>query len=173
MIEVAVADYLPWQGNQPLPCLDKVLLLLGEGKRVILASGYYPDAIVRAQIVGAKLDMSKLEVSEMVAHILGFMGATILRRQEVTGVILTGGDTVVAVCRSLGIAGIQVMEEVVPAIPLGKMKNAEGKEILVITKTGAFRSPDALVRASKKLIERRQTYDTKGTTTSRSSHHYG
>jgi len=154
LVEIAVANYLPWQENQPLPCLEKALSLLAAGKRVVLTSGYHTNEIARAQDAGATLGMSTLEVSETVAQILGFMGATILRQQEVTGIILTGGDTAVSVCRALGVTGIQVLEEVAPAIPLGKMKTAEGKNLWVITKAGAFGSPDALVKASQKLIKR-------------------
>jgi len=155
LVEVAVADYLPWQENQPLPCLKKALSLLAVGKRVVLASGYHIQAIERAQATGANLGMSTLEVSETVAQILGFMGAVILGQQEVTGVILTGGDTAVAVCRALGVTRIRVLEEVAPAIPLGKMETADGKSMWVITKAGAFGSPDALVNASRKLIAKK------------------
>jgi len=83
------------------------------------------------------------------------MGATILRQQEVAGIIFTGGDTAVAVCRALGLTGIEVLEEVAPGIPIGEMRTAEGKKLWVITKAGAFGSPDALVKASQKLIKKR------------------
>ena len=155
LVEVVVADYLPWQEDQPLPCLEKALSLLAGGKRVVLASGYHIDVIERAQAAGARLGMSTLQVSETVAQILGFMGAAILRQQEVTGVILTGGDTAVAVCRALGVTSIRVLEEVAPAIPLGRMQTADGKLMWVITKAGAFGSPDALVKASRKLITKK------------------
>ena len=155
LVEVAVADYLPWQKNQPLPCLEKALSLLANGKRVVLASGYHLDAIERTKAKGTSLGLSMLEISETVAQILGFMGAAILRQQEVTGVILTGGDTAVAVCGALGVTSIRVLEEVAPAIPLGKMKTADGKLMWVITKAGAFGSPDALVKASRKLITKK------------------
>lgn len=156
LVELAAANYLPWDKTQPLPCLQKTLSLLAKGKRVVLASGYNPQAIEQAQAVGTSCGMSPLEVSNTIAQILGAMGAAILRQQEVTGVILTGGDTAVAVCRALGVASIQVMEEVTPAIPLGKMKTAEGKSLWVITKAGAFGNPDALVKASQKLATRKK-----------------
>jgi len=155
LIEVAVADYLPWQENQPLPCLEKALSLLADGKRVVVASGYHLDAIEKAQTKGKSLGLSTREVSETVAQILGFMGAAILRKQKVTGIILTGGDTAVAVCRALGVTSIRVLEEVAPAIPLGEMKTADGNVMWVITKAGAFGGPDALVKASRKLITRK------------------
>jgi uncharacterized protein YgbK (DUF1537 family) len=155
LVEVEIADYLPWQENQAAPCLQKALSLLSNGKNVILTSGYQPDAIERAKIFGEKLGMAPFEVSEIAAHILGWIGATILSQQEVSGVVLTGGDTAASVCRALGIKGIRILEEVAPAIPLGKMVTKEGKSLWVITKAGAFGNCDALVKAVQKLAERK------------------
>lgn len=153
LVEITVADYLE-QPHHPLPCLEKALALLGQGKNIVLASGYHLEAIEKSKEAGAKHGMSALEVSEITAQILGETGATILRQQDVAGVILTGGDTASAVCQSLGVTGIRILEEIAPAIPLGKMKIPEGKSFWVITKAGAFGNPDALVKASQKLTTR-------------------
>lgn len=155
LVEVEIADYLPWRENEAMPCLEKVLSLLVNGKNVILTSGYQPDAIERAKESGKKLGMSSMEVSESAAHILGWMGAAIIRQQEVAGVVLTGGDTAASVCHALGITGIRILEEVAPAIPLGTMVTREGKTVWVITKAGAFGNSDALVKATQKLAERK------------------
>ncbi|EIW17409.1 MULTISPECIES: four-carbon acid sugar kinase family protein [Pelosinus] len=155
LVEVEIADYLPWQENGAMPHLQKALSLLKRGKNVILASGYQPEAVERAKAAGEKLGMSPLEVSQSAAQILGFMGAAILHQQEVTGVVLTGGDTAVSVCHALGVKGIRILEEVAPAIPLGKMVTQEGKTLWVVTKAGAFGNPDALVNATQKLTERK------------------
>lgn len=155
LIEVGVADYLSWQVGQPHPALQQVQKALAEGKRVVLASGYKAEMVKQAQAAGEKLGMSSTQVSEKVAQILGWLGAEILREQDITGVVLTGGDTAVAVCNALGVTGIRVLEEVAPAIPLGRMTTREGKGLLVVTKAGAFGAPDALVKAAKKLEQRR------------------
>ena len=155
LIELEVADYLPWQEAVAQPCLNKVLESLEQGKRIVLASGYQVDAVERAKVAGERLGMSSLQVSETVAEILGWMGAAILRQQEVAGVVLTGGDTAVAVCRALGVTGIRVLEEIAPAIPLGEMQIPNGKKLRVVTKAGAFGNADALVAAVQKLQQRR------------------
>jgi len=155
LVEVKIADYLPWQENAPLPCLQEALSHLAKGKSVVLASGFQADAVEKTKSAGEKLGLSPLEISEITAQILGWMGATILSQQSVAGAILTGGDTAVAVCRALGVASIRVLEEVAPAIPLGEMETAAGKKLRVITKAGAFGNPDALVKASQKLQKRR------------------
>lgn len=151
LIELDVAGYLPWQEGKTHPALKKVQDALAEGKRIVLASGYQINAVTSAQKAAEQLGLSSVQVSEHVARILGWIGAEILQTHDVSGAVLTGGDTAVAVCKALGVKGIRVLEEIAPAIPLGEMTTNEGKKILVVTKAGAFGAPDALVKAVKKL----------------------
>nr|WP_320147415.1 four-carbon acid sugar kinase family protein [uncultured Anaeromusa sp.] len=151
LIELDVAGYLPWQEGQIHPALQQVQDALAQGKRIVLASGYQVGAVASAQKTAEQLGLSSMQVSEHVAQILGWIGAEILQNQDVSGAVLTGGDTAVAVCKALGVTGIRVLEEIAPAIPLGEMTTKEGKKILVVTKAGAFGAPDALVKAVKKL----------------------
>ncbi|WP_238528253.1 nucleotide-binding domain containing protein [Acetonema longum] len=155
MLELDVADYLPWESSKALPLVQKACEKLDQGKRVVLASGYQPSAVERAKETGAKLGLTPVQVSESIAEILGWIGERILREKPVAGVILTGGDTAVSVCRALGVTGIRILEEVVPAIPLGEMKTDDGKLLRVVTKAGAFGNADALVIATRRLQKRK------------------
>lgn len=155
IVELEVADHIPWQPPAIGHLMEKILEDLACGKKIVLTSGYHTEAIERAKIAGAKIGLSALEVSETVSEILGWVGAAILRQQAVCGVVLTGGDTAVSVCRALGVTGIRVLEEIAPAIPLGEMKTSEGKHIRVVTKAGAFGNENALVIAVQKLQQRR------------------
>lgn len=152
LVEIRVKDYLPWHENQPLPCLEKALSLLAAGKSVILASGYATDAIKEAEALGVSLGMSLEKIHERVSQILGFMGALILNRQKVAGLILTGSDTAMAVCRALGVSTVRVVEEVTAGIPLGKIVTEKGTSLWVVTKAGSFGPPDALLLAAQKLM---------------------
>lgn len=155
LVEIEVAECLPWDQNNYLPCVDKVLDYLSQGENVVLASGYDAKTVDRAKETGAKYGLSNMQVSNITANIIGTAGASILRQKELSGVILTGGDTAVAVCRELGVKGIRVLEEVSPGIPVGSMTTAEGKIIQVVTKAGAFGSNDALIKAAHRLQQRR------------------
>lgn len=151
LIEIEVSEHLPWQSGSQLSCLEEALASLAGGENVVLASGYDPSSVEKAKAAGAELGLSSLEVSNCTAEILGQVGSAILRRQEVAGVVLTGGDTAVSVCRALGVKGIRVLEEVVSGIPFGSMTTDEGKSLHVVTKAGAFGSADALVKAVRML----------------------
>ena len=147
LVEIPVENYLRFQKQQPMPCIEKALQYLDTGINVVVTSGYHLESVERAKLAGEKLGLTSVEVSDIVSEILGSISEAILREKEVAGIVLTGGDTAVAVCRALGVTGIQVLKEVAPAIPLGKIKTSEGKTLRIVTKAGAFGSPDALLKA--------------------------
>ena len=63
------------------------------------------------------------------------------------GMVLTGGDIAVSVCRALGAASLSVASEVAPGIPVGFLTGGLCHGLKVITKAGAFGGEDALVKA--------------------------
>ena len=154
LIEIHTDECFSDQGDCVQQYIQRALDYMAKGKNVVLASGYQSESVHQTQDIGAKLGMSSIEVGEAVARLLGRIGASILCKQEVASVILTGGDTAAAVCQELGVVGIHIIEELAPGIPLGEMKTAEGKVLKVITKAGAFGSPDVLVKIAKRIRRR-------------------
>ena len=67
----------------------------------------------------------------------------------VGGLVLSGGDTAVAVARALGAHGLVVEDEIEPGVPLGRLLGP--RPLPVVTKAGGFGGPDALVRACRAL----------------------
>jgi len=64
------------------------------------------------------------------------------------GLVLTGGETARRVCEALGIDAIELVSELEPGIPAGR--GAPGG-VPIVTKSGAFGGPDALVHACMAL----------------------
>jgi uncharacterized protein YgbK (DUF1537 family) len=60
--------------------------------------------------------------------------------------MLTGGDTASLVCRALGATGIRLHHEVAPGIPRGAIGGGPLDGAPVVTKSGGFGAPDALIR---------------------------
>ena len=155
LIEWDAADFLPWHPPAAKDLLQRISANIARGKKLILASGYQPEAVERAQSAGSTIGMTAGQVSETVAQILGWLGAAMLSHQEIPRVVLTGGDTAAAVCRALGVSGINILEEIAPAIPLGEMSISNGRKLRVVTKAGAFGDSNALVLAVQKLQQRK------------------
>ena len=64
-----------------------------------------------------------------------------------TAVLATGGDTARAICAELGIESLHVRGELLPGVV---WMEAEGR--ILVTKSGGFGAPDALLLASLKLL---------------------
>ena len=60
--------------------------------------------------------------------------------------MLTGGDTASLACRALGATGIHLHHEVAPGIPRGVIMGGPFDGSPVVTKSGGFGAPDALIR---------------------------
>ena len=67
------------------------------------------------------------------------------------GLILTGGETALTVCRAMGGTSIEVLGEALPGVPLGVLRGP-GWEVPLATKSGGFGAPDALLRTAEALL---------------------
>ncbi|HWC99449.1 MAG TPA: four-carbon acid sugar kinase family protein [Candidatus Sulfopaludibacter sp.] len=79
--------------------------------------------------------------------------STILRFDELVdlppALLLSGGDTAAAVCRAAGARRIDLYGEVLPGIPWGVLRCGRFDGVPVITKSGGFGAPDALIRIAE------------------------
>lgn len=66
--------------------------------------------------------------------------------EPIQGLILTGGDTALAVFKQLGISEVRLIDEILPGIPHGKIMNGEFTGLDIVTKAGAFGDENALVK---------------------------
>jgi uncharacterized protein YgbK (DUF1537 family) len=62
--------------------------------------------------------------------------------------LLSGGDTASLVCAAVGVQHIELYDEVVPGIPRGSIRGGEFDGASVVTKSGAFGDPDALIQVA-------------------------
>ena len=67
--------------------------------------------------------------------------------------ILSGGDTALAVFEHLGISQVRLIDEILPGIPYGQVIDGELAGMIIVTKAGAFGDENALVKCIDFLIE--------------------
>src|SRR5438270_664268 len=109
-----------------------------------LARGQDSALVVTSQQV-------RVELTSRIVDVLGRLAADSARSHRLRGFILTGGDTARAVCRHLGVAGIQLLAEIEPGVPLGRLVGQTSSPLLAVTKAGAFGSEQTLVHALHQL----------------------
>lgn len=118
---------------------------LEAGYEVILYPGSSPKQMEEVFQAGAEKGCGRAEVSNMISQLLGTMAKAITSRVPVRNMILTGGDTAIDVYRCLGFAGMKLVKEIEPGLPLGQFIGES--TVNVVTKAGAFGSERSLVHA--------------------------
>jgi uncharacterized protein YgbK (DUF1537 family) len=95
--------------------------------------------------------------AQAITETLGGIAASALAGSGVApqdvALILTGGDTAMAVLAPLGIEGIEIGGELLEGIMAGRVKGGRFSGAQVVTKAGAFGKDDALLRVVTLLIK--------------------
>lgn len=131
-------------------CIKQGKAALLEGKDVVLASSGIDGGLPALDRAAEEAGFNHTGVSGLIAAALGDI-ANQLADCRLAGLVLTGGDTAIHVCRSLGAETIEIVEEVAVGIPLGRLVGGCCDGLPVITKAGAFGKEDSFVLALQKL----------------------
>lgn len=127
-------------------CVTSVKEFAGQDKHVVLAGCIGDEDVEAAVKLGGIHGLNNAEVSERMACVLAEIGKA-LTDVKWAGMVLTGGDTAIHVCRALEAGAIDVLAEVAVGIPLGRLRGGVCCGLRVITKAGAFGEDDSFVRA--------------------------
>lgn len=106
-----------------------------------------------AKSVGEKLGMTLPQVSDFVRGEMGALAAAVLEGSVVSGVFVTGGDTALGLLEALGADGSEILSEVSVGIPMMRVIGGQVAGVKMVTKAGAFGTPDAINNAFRKLKE--------------------
>src|SRR5665648_105631 len=90
------------------------------------------------------------ELEIKIKTFLGELISKIIKNSDVRNLILTGGDTALGVCKELGISNFNVIDELLPGIPLA-IAHYKSYHLNIVTKAGGFGKEDALYHLINKL----------------------
>ena len=99
-----------------------------------------------------KYNLSFRELELVIRKFLGELTAKIVRNSPTRNLILTGGDIALGVCSALGIQNLNIVDELLPGIPLSTA-SLKDVNLKVITKAGGFGEKDTLSKLIKKLAD--------------------
>lgn len=89
------------------------------------------------------------DAAEVAAN-LGRSVCALADRLPVAGIVATGGDTARAVLAAGGCTVVEVAGDLLPGIPLGRMR-LQGDTRWLVTKAGGFGAPDAMMEIVRRL----------------------
>ncbi|MGG1573043.1 four-carbon acid sugar kinase family protein [Fictibacillus sp. NRS-1165] len=100
-----------------------------------------------ARMLGGELGLHKNQIGERISKELGIIARSLLDRfPDISGLVLTGGDTAKAVCLEAGMAQMELWSELEPGLPLGILSDKK-RMFWAVTKAGGFGNEDSLVHA--------------------------
>ncbi|MEN6412272.1 MAG: four-carbon acid sugar kinase family protein [Veillonellales bacterium] len=154
MIRMDAAKLIQNQEREIERCIKQAKVLLEQEKDVLIASAVDDYDVVDAVTAGKGLGISSTEVSEYTAAAFGTLAAG-LADVQLAGMVLTGGDTAIHVCRALEAEAIEVLEQVTAGIPLCRLVGGRCNGLLVITKAGAFGNEDSFILSLQAMRKKR------------------
>jgi D-threonate/D-erythronate kinase len=133
---------------------DQIIKALASKKHVVIQSATQLSDVSHAENLGKDLGLSSYEVSDFIAKKMGVLTGEVMKasKHDIGGVFITGGDTLIKIANELGVQGMEIKEEVLPAIPLGRFISDQYNHLNVVTKAGGFGSVEAFNGILKHLM---------------------
>ena len=130
--------------------IESIQKLIYDKRDVLIVTAQNDNDVKLAITVGKKYNLSTKEVSELIAKVMAKLVNNI-DLSMISGLVLTGGDIAVHICKAIGIDSIEIIDEVDVAIPLGYAQGKEIDKLFIVTKAGAFGKPDAFIKSVKAI----------------------
>jgi uncharacterized protein YgbK (DUF1537 family) len=106
------------------------------------------ESMFKSEIPAGSVSWNKADSdadSDAISQALGLLTSKLMNVFQFPITICTGGDTSLEVCKCLGMAGIQPLDEIIPGIPIGRIVGGECEGRYIITKSGRFGGKNALM----------------------------
>ncbi len=82
---------------------------------------------------------------------LGQAACQVVSETDIGGLLLCGGDIARSTCRALGARGVELLGEVEPGVPWGRLVEGKPPDLPVVTKAGGFGRTPTFARAIRFL----------------------
>lgn len=130
------------KGDEELEGLARqVLQGLFAGLDVVLATVESDEQLGRDQGFGVDVGMTPFQLGHHLSGLLGRLVSRVVAQGAVTNLVLVGGETAAHVCAALEGEQLEIVGEVLPAVPCSQLV---GSGLRVVTKSGGFGASDAL-----------------------------
>ncbi|WP_196605226.1 four-carbon acid sugar kinase family protein [Pectinatus haikarae] len=145
IVKLDISAILTEQENERDKTITKIKKLIAAKNNILVTAAVNDKDVTRAMWMGTQCGLEGKEVSERTACFLAEIVSK-LELGKLAGMILTGGDTAVHICRAIGADAIEIIKEIDSGVPLGRLCGDFGG-MFVVTKAGAFGKPEIFVKA--------------------------
>jgi uncharacterized protein YgbK (DUF1537 family) len=122
---------------------------LKHGQHPLVYAANHPTSVALTQAAGARRGLDKAAVGRVVESTLAEIVARTLQDSGGQRLVVAGGETSAAICRRLGVHGLQVWQVLQPGLP--SCVSLSTPPLLLVLKSGSFGSADFLEQAINHL----------------------
>lgn len=115
----------------------------------------------KSVIITSTLSQHVPALKELTLRVLAAIAIRAMRRWDVGGLILTGGDVAKETCEALEATGVRILKELEPGVVVGEVIGGIKEGLRIATKAGGFGSDEAIVDAVY-YLERNERWSRKG-----------
>src|SRR5665648_437527 len=129
---------------------EGIKVIKGNHDLVIHTNATYNEEKLINKKLMLKYNIGFRELEIEIKNILGKLTSKIIENSGVRNLILTGGDVALGVCKELGIYNMNILDELLPGIPL-TIAHYKNYNLNIVTKAGGFGKEDTLYHLINKL----------------------
>lgn len=133
--------------NYTTVCIEAIK---GNRDLVIHTDAIYNEEKSLNKKVMLKYNLGFRELEVEIKNFFGELTSKIIKNSHVRNLILTGGDVALGVCKELNIYNLNILDELLPGVPLA-IANYKNYSLNIITKAGGFGKKDTLYNLINKL----------------------
>lgn len=123
---------------------------LQRGIHTVIRSENHPDAVAAAHALGEERGMEPAAVSRLISALLARAAQKTLAETSTSRLVVLGGETSGAVCRTLGIDETLVLDEIAPGLPVSLALGERPMQLVL--KSGSFGGPGFVREAIAHLL---------------------
>ncbi|MCM3711692.1 four-carbon acid sugar kinase family protein [Sporosarcina luteola] len=135
-----------------IDCLKKA----EEGYNIVIYASSDKSEVVQALELGRTSGKNAAEICSEIADALGRITLQLTSKKKFSGLVMTGGDTAKKVSNHLNAIGIELIDELSSAIPIGRIIGKQN--ISTITKGGSIGDENSLVSSVEFLRGNKTIY---------------
>lgn len=124
--------------------LDPVIQNLLAGRDVLVTAATDREGVRHDRALARDLGITPGQLGRAIGHGLARLARTVVDQDLLVGLVVVGGETAASVAAALPDERLEILEEVLPAIPCHQLLGAI--PLRLVTKSGGFGRPDTLLR---------------------------
>jgi uncharacterized protein YgbK (DUF1537 family) len=132
----------------PLPAVRRWLIVVGSLHPVSRQQAEIARASGLPVLVSPPRDGTVSDRTAVAEHLAAEVRRT-LDASDVDAIVVTGGETALAVLQTLGVDRIELLGPVAPGLALARLATPHRTDLVLVTKAGAFGDPDVFVSLVK------------------------